>query len=163
MGQMSEGSSPGNPTQTIRSLSQSHGQKSAPAQQRVVQPRSERQRIRLDKHKEDKLDRETRWMFFLNLRHENEGTKEAIIAAVDPGLDPLSYQYEDLWRAIMTKVGHLRSSMLKNLLVSIAHRISVAITLTVGRSRLRTRSFLMPAAGGMFSSSLSTPRSLTAS
>lgn len=102
-------------------------------------------------------------MFFLNLRHENEGTKEAIIAAVDPGLDPLSYQYEDLWRAIMTKVGHLRSSMLKNLLVSIAHRIYVAITLTVGRSRLRTRSFLMPAAGGIFSSSLSTPRSLTAS
>ena len=62
----------------------------------------------MNKWQEDKFDREIRWLFFLNLRHENEGTKEAVIKAVNPTIDPLSYQYEDLWRAIMGKVNHLR-------------------------------------------------------
>lgn len=62
----------------------------------------------MNKFKEEKFDREIRWMFFLNLRHENEGTKDAVIQAVEPQLDPMSYQYEDLWKTIMSKVNHLR-------------------------------------------------------
>lgn len=71
---------------------------------------NDRQRKPMNKYKEDKLDREVAWMFFLNMRHENDGTKDAVIKAVEPTLDPMSYQYEGLWRTIMEKVNHLRAS-----------------------------------------------------
>ena len=62
----------------------------------------------MNKWMEEKFTREVLWLFFLNMRHENEGTKEAVIAAVAPELDTMSYKYDDLWKAIMGRVNHLR-------------------------------------------------------
>lgn len=64
----------------------------------------------MNKYKEDKLDCEVAWMYFLNMRYENDGTKDAVIKAVEPILYPMSYQYEGLWRTIMEKVNHLRGA-----------------------------------------------------
>lgn len=96
---------------------------------------NERTRKPMNKYKEDKFDREIRWMFFLNLRHENEGTKDAVIQAVEPQLDPMSYQYEDLWKAIMGKVNHLRGGTVGYLKVLFASLRTYKASRDAARSR----------------------------